>query len=91
MAHAAIEIVCRQCILDSWLGNLRVSVVRVAMPYLEELRQIPAHVTPFLNQAISTIPRRWLEAYAACVGSPLELKFLRLVPRSRSPGGALFH
>ena len=42
-----------------------------------------------LNQAISTIPRRWLEAYAACVCSPLELKSYVLF-RALGPLGARF-
>ena len=46
------------------------------MPALEELagpRRAPARETGDIDD-----PRPWLEAYAAGVGSPLELAFLRL-------------
>jgi hypothetical protein len=49
----------------------------LAMPYLEELRQThPAQRPPETGDIHD--PRPWLEAYNAGVGSPLELKFLRL-------------
>lgn len=70
----------------------------LAMPYLEELRQAEPHRRPLETGDIDD-PRPWLEAYAAGVGSPLELKFLRLfeqhgfhpdkqVPVSPTDGGA---
>jgi hypothetical protein len=49
----------------------------LAMPYLEELRQSGPAPRPLETGDIDD-PRPWLEAYAAGVGSPLELKFLRL-------------
>jgi hypothetical protein len=47
------------------------------MPYLEELRQTQPARRPLETGDIDD-PQSWLEAYAAGVGSPLELKFLRL-------------
>ena len=44
---------------------------------MEELRQEPPRRRPLETGDIDD-PRPWLEAYAAGVGSPLELKFLRL-------------
>jgi hypothetical protein len=49
----------------------------LAIPYLEELRHSQPHGRPLETGDIDD-PRPWLEAYAAGVGSPLELKFLRL-------------
>lgn len=49
----------------------------LAMPYLEELRHSEPIRRPLETGDIDD-PRPWLEAYAAGVGSPLELKFLRL-------------
>jgi very-short-patch-repair endonuclease len=49
----------------------------LALPALEELRQGPIQRRPLETGDIDD-PRPWLEAYAAEVGSPLELKFLRL-------------
>ena len=48
-----------------------------AIPALEELRQREPTRRPLETGDIDD-PRPWLEAYAAGVGSPLELKFLRL-------------
>ena len=47
------------------------------MPALEELIQAAPSPRPLETGDIDG-PRAWLEAYAAGVGSPLELKFLRL-------------
>jgi len=47
------------------------------MPALEELIQAPPSPRPLETGDIDD-PRPWLEAYATGVGSPLELKFLRL-------------
>jgi hypothetical protein len=47
------------------------------MPALEELIQAAPSPRPLETGDIDD-PRAWLEAYAAGVGSPLELKFLRL-------------
>ena len=47
------------------------------MPVLEELGQVAPQRRPIRTGDIDD-PRPWLEAYAAGVGSPLELKFLRL-------------
>jgi hypothetical protein len=49
----------------------------LVMPYLEELRQGHPTRRPCETGDIDD-PRPWLEAYAAGVGSPLELNFLRL-------------
>ncbi len=69
-----------------------------ALPALEQLRQASPARRPRETGDIDD-PRPWLEAYAAGVGSPLELKFLRLfedhgfhpekqVPVSPTDGGA---
>ncbi len=69
-----------------------------ALPALEQLRQESPARRPRETGDIDD-PRPWLEAYAAGVGSPLELKFLRLfeehgfrpekqVPVSPTDGGA---
>ncbi len=67
------------------------------MPDLETLSMAAPETLP-LQQGDSDDPSPWLEAYDAGVGSPLELKFLRLfekhgievekqVPVSPDPGG----
>jgi hypothetical protein len=69
-----------------------------ALPGLEQLRQESPARRPRETDDIDD-PQPWLEAYAAGVGSPLELKFLRLfedhgfhpqkqVPVSPTDGGA---
>ena len=52
----------------------------LALPYLDMLASAPPTQRPGLLGDIED-PRPWLEAYAAGVGSPLELKFLRLFER----------
>lgn len=47
------------------------------MPALEQLRERPPTRRPLETGDIDD-PRPWLEAYVAGVGSPLELRFLRL-------------
>jgi hypothetical protein len=49
----------------------------LAMPYLEELRAKQPICRPLETGDLDD-PQPWLDAYAAGVGSPLELKFLRL-------------
>jgi hypothetical protein len=97
--HRDCETACYRCLKSYY--NQRYHHLLAwpqALPALEELRQQPPRRRPLETGDIDD-PRPWLEAYAAGVGSPLELKFRRLfeehgfhpetqVPLSPSEGGA---
>jgi hypothetical protein len=96
--HANCETACYRC-LKSYTNQRHHEVLSwpLAMPYLEALASAAPAVRP-LQAGDLDDPGLWLEAYAAGVGSPLELKFLRLfeqpgfhpekqVPIVLTPGG----
>lgn len=76
--HSGCETACYRC-LKTYQNQRYHELLNwpSVVPALNELSQ-----TPPLKRALETgdidDPRPWLEAYAAGVGSPLELKFLRL-------------
>lgn len=76
--HPGCETACYRC-LKSYQNQRYHEHLRwpLAMPYLEALAA-SAPVARRLELGDIDDPRPWLEAYAAGVGSPLELKFLRL-------------
>jgi hypothetical protein len=97
--HRDCETACYRC-LKSYYNQRYHDLLAwpQAVPALEELRQESPRRRPRETGDIDD-PRPWLEAYAAGVGSPLELKFLRLfeghgfhpekqVPVSPTDGGA---
>jgi hypothetical protein len=76
--HPNCETACYRC-LKSY-QNQRVHTLLswpLVMPDLEQLASAPPEELP-LQRGDAEDPRPWLEAYDAGVGSPLELKFLRL-------------
>ena len=76
--HPDCETACYRCLKtyqnQRYHGHL---VWPQIMPALEDLAQMQPKSRPLETGDIDD-PRPWLEAYAAGVGSPLELKFLRL-------------
>jgi len=76
--HPDCETACYRC-LKSYYNQRYHDILAwpQALPALEELRQERPRRRPLETGDIDD-PRPWLEAYAAGVGSPLELKFLRL-------------
>jgi hypothetical protein len=76
--HEGCEIACYRCLKA--YGNQRhhdfLNWPRI-LGDLEALSDGPAQTRPLQTGDIED-PRPWLEAYAAGVGSPLELRFLRL-------------
>lgn len=98
LEHANCETACYRC-LKSYTNQRHHEVLSwpLAMPYLEALASAAPVARP-LQAGDLDDPGPWLEAYAAGVGSPLELKFLRLfeqhgfhpekqVPIAVTPGG----
>jgi hypothetical protein len=76
--HRDCQTACYRCLKSYYNQRYHDQLAwPLAMPALEELR----HAEP-TRRALETgdidDPRPWLEAYAAGVGSPLELKFVRL-------------
>ena len=76
--HPGCETACYRC-LKSYANQRFHDVLRwpLTVPYLEALAAQPSERQPLEVGDIDN-PGPWLEAYAAGVGSPLELKFLRL-------------
>ncbi len=97
--HPNCETACYRC-LKSYRNQRHHEFLRwpAVLPHLEDLAaSAPVKRPPETGDFND--PRPWLEAYSAGVGSPLELKFLRLfqrhgffpdkqVPVSPSPNGA---
>lgn len=78
LEHAGCETACYRC-LKSYANQRFHDLLRwpLALPSLESLAA-DTPVTRPLETGDLDDPRPWLEAFAAGVGSPLELKFLRL-------------
>ncbi len=76
--HVGCETACYRC-LKSYQNQRVHSLLSwpLVMPDLEQLATGAPEALP-LQRGDSDDPGPWLEAYAAGVGSPLELKFLRL-------------
>jgi hypothetical protein len=76
--HKNCESACYRCLKSYQNQRLHgyLNWVRVVAD-LEELRREPPTSVP-LDRSEVDDPKPWLEAYSAGVGSPLELKFLRL-------------
>jgi Lhr-like helicase len=76
--HAGCETACYRC-LKSYQNQRFHDLLRwpLAVPYLEALAA-EAPVRRRLETGDIDDPKPWLESYAAGVGSPLELKFLKL-------------
>ena len=76
--HPNCETACYRCLKSYHNQRFHEDLVwPQTMPALEEIAHAPPQVRPRETGDIDD-PRPWLEAYAAGVGSPLELKFLRL-------------
>ncbi|MFZ5448939.1 MAG: DEAD/DEAH box helicase [Thermodesulfobacteriota bacterium] len=78
LQHSGCETACYRC-LKSY-ANQRFHeylIWPLALPYLEAMAQSQPIAKPLEIGDIDD-PRPWLEAYKAGVGSPLELKFLKL-------------
>jgi hypothetical protein len=75
--HAGCESACYRCLksYQNQRDHQHLNWPQV-MPDLEQLAQ--SAPVPVAADAAADDPRPWLEAYDAGVGSPLELKFLRL-------------
>jgi len=76
--HSGCETACYRC-LKSYANQRFHEHLSwpLALPYLETLAQSQPEARPLEIGDIDD-PRPWLEAYKAGVGSPLELKFLKL-------------
>jgi hypothetical protein len=76
--HPHCETACYRC-LKSYANQRFHDLLRwpLAVPHLEALAAQPPERQPIERGDIDD-PAPWLEAYATGVGSPLELKFLRL-------------
>jgi hypothetical protein len=76
--HSDCETACYRCLKSYYNQRYHEHLAwPQIMPALEELAAYPPQIRPLETGDIDD-PRPWLEAYAAGVGSPLELKFLRL-------------
>lgn len=76
--HPACETACYRCLKTYQNQRYHEQLAwPQTIPALEDLSQEPPQSRPLQTKDIDD-PRPWLEAYAAGVGSPLELKFLRL-------------
>lgn len=81
LEHAGCESACYRC-LKSYQNQRLHHLLSwpLIMADLEQLASAPPSVAP-LQPGDTADPTPWLEAYDAGVGSPLELKFLRLFER----------
>jgi len=79
--HPDCETACYRCLKSYYNQRYHEHLAwPQVMPALEELAAIAPQMRPYETGDIDD-PRPWLEAYAAGVGSPLELKFLWLFER----------
>jgi superfamily II DNA/RNA helicase len=75
--HAGCDTACYRCLKTYQNQRYHDKLVwKQVMPVLEEMAQEPPTKRPKETGDIDD-PKPWLEAYAAGVGSPLELKFLK--------------
>lgn len=75
--HSGCDTACYRCLKTYQNQRYHDKLVwKQVIPVLEEMSQEPPAKRPKETGDIDD-PRPWLEAYAAGVGSPLELKFLR--------------
>jgi hypothetical protein len=99
LQHAGCETACYRCLKSYQNQRFHEHLTwPQSVPALEALSQLVPETRPLETGDVDN-PGPWLEAYAAGVGSPLELKFLRLfeqhgfhpekqVPVSPTVGGA---
>lgn len=82
--HPDCETACYRCLKSYYNQRYHDQLAwPQVVPALSELAGTPPHPRPRETGDIDD-PRPWLEAYAAGVGSPLELAFLRLFERHGS-------